>query len=139
MKVVIDTNILISAVLRDRDPEAVILFIVQQPDIEWLVTAAILQEYQEVLARPRFGISAADYLEWADLLKTSTVLVDISDTISFPRDPKDAPFLACALFGQADYLITGDADIFSIQDSLPARVVTVQEFKAQVMSRPDTL
>jgi len=38
MKVVIDTNVLVSAILKDKDPEAVILFIAGSPDIEWLVS-----------------------------------------------------------------------------------------------------
>ena len=40
MKVLIDTNVLVSAALRDKDPEAVILFIAAQPDWELIVDAA---------------------------------------------------------------------------------------------------
>ncbi len=44
MRVVIDTNVLVSAVLKDRDPEEVILYVASQPDIEWLVSPEILKE-----------------------------------------------------------------------------------------------
>ena len=37
MKVLIDTNVLVSAALRDKDPEAVILFIAARPDWQWIV------------------------------------------------------------------------------------------------------
>ena len=47
MKVVIDTNVLVSAALRDRDPEAVILFIVARADFEWIVSPEILVEYKD--------------------------------------------------------------------------------------------
>ena len=46
MRVVVDTNVLVSAALKDRDPEAVILIIVEQPDFEWVVSSEILDEYK---------------------------------------------------------------------------------------------
>ncbi|NET61031.1 MAG: PIN domain-containing protein [Symploca sp. SIO2E6] len=52
MKVIIDTNILISAVLRDRDPELVIQFIVEHPEFEWVLSQDILNEYKAVLSNP---------------------------------------------------------------------------------------
>jgi putative PIN family toxin of toxin-antitoxin system len=54
MKVVIDTNVLISAVLRDRDPEIVIQFIVDHIEFDWIVSQEILLEYKEVLSRRKF-------------------------------------------------------------------------------------
>jgi predicted nucleic acid-binding protein len=52
MKVVIDTNVLVSAIIKDKTPEKVILFIVEHPDIEWVVTRKKIKEYKNVLARP---------------------------------------------------------------------------------------
>lgn len=51
MKIPVDTNVLISAVLRDRNPETVILYIIEQPRLEWVVSPEIMSEYKEVLAR----------------------------------------------------------------------------------------
>jgi hypothetical protein len=48
MRIVIDTNVLVSAAVTGRNPEAVILFIVESPDCEWVVSAEILREYKEV-------------------------------------------------------------------------------------------
>ncbi len=45
MKIIVDTNVLISAILRDRDPELVIQFIVEHPDFEWVASPEILAEY----------------------------------------------------------------------------------------------
>ena len=39
MKVIIDTNILVSAALSGRNPEFVVLFVVSNPEIEWVVSA----------------------------------------------------------------------------------------------------
>ena len=46
MRIVIDTNILVSAILKDRDPEAVILFVAECDDMEWIVSSEILTEYR---------------------------------------------------------------------------------------------
>lgn len=51
MKVVIDTNILVSAAIRDGIPETVIQFIVDHPEFEWIVSQEIMTEYTEVLQR----------------------------------------------------------------------------------------
>ena len=53
MKVVIDTNVVVSAALRDRDPEAVILRVAGRPGWKWIVSPDILAEYREVLQRDK--------------------------------------------------------------------------------------
>ena len=57
MKVIIDTNVVVSAVLRDRDPETVILFLAEQSDFQWIVSQPILAEYKNVLGREKFGVA----------------------------------------------------------------------------------
>ena len=49
MRVVNDTNVVVSAALKNRTPEEVILFIAGQEDFEWIVLPAIVEEYNEVL------------------------------------------------------------------------------------------
>ena len=43
MKIIVDTNVLVSAIIRDNIPEQVIMWIVSQPVIEWVATAEIVQ------------------------------------------------------------------------------------------------
>ncbi len=56
MNVVIDTNIVVSAVLKDRDPEAIIRFVIDHPQYEWIASRDILAEYADVLRRPKFRL-----------------------------------------------------------------------------------
>ena len=49
MKILIDTNVLVSAALKDKDPETVVLFVTAQADFEWIVSPEILAEYKDVL------------------------------------------------------------------------------------------
>src|SRR5437588_12425303 len=102
MKVIIDTNVLVSAALKNKDPEAVILFVASQPDIEWIISPAIMAEYKEVLARKKFGLSQPILLKWVQLLDDLTVSVDVDIELEVARDRKDAKFLACALVSDAE-------------------------------------
>lgn len=129
MKVVIDTNIFVSAVLRDRNPEAVILWVIGQPDWEWLVSAEIIQEYKEVLHRPKFSFPPETLKKWETLLDRDTQLMDVNEQVNFPRDQKDAKFLACALANDADYLITGDADFSEAHKIANVTILSVSQFK----------
>ena len=92
MRVVIDTNVLVSAALKDRDPEAVITWVVAHPDWLWLVTPEILAEYKEVLSRPKFGLPKELLDRWLALLAAATTPVVVDLPIEYPRDQKDAFF-----------------------------------------------
>jgi putative PIN family toxin of toxin-antitoxin system len=96
---------------------------------KWIVTPETLAEYVEVLQRPKFHLSSETLDHWADLVAMRTVNIGSPPaTAAFSRDPKDAPFLAAALAGGADYLITGDRDLLSAKGVVPARIVTAAEF-----------
>jgi len=78
MKVVIDTNILVSAAIRDGIPEIVIQFIVDHPEFEWIASQEIMTEYTEVLQRRKLKLSAEVQQEWIDLLQTVTRLIEVN-------------------------------------------------------------
>lgn len=133
MRVVIDTNILVSAVLRDRLPERVLRWCLANDSVSWLVSPAILAEYLEVIQRPRFGLTLEVIDWWANLLIIDTVMTRELPPPDFLRDPKDAPFLACAGGCGADYLITGDGDFTEARKLIPGvQIVTLREFALAV-------
>lgn len=110
MKVLIDTNILISALLKDGLPESVILWVLNNAEWEWIASPAIMGEYKDVLQRKKFQFSAEFVNQWLDLLNDSVTLHVPTMTVDFPRDRKDAKFLECAHCSKADLFITGDRD-----------------------------
>jgi len=128
VRVVIDTGVLVSAAIRDRLPERVILWCVAQPDLEWLVSPEILDEYIDVINRPKFKLSSAVIARWLDLLRRRTRIILPTVEIPFPRDRKDARFLICAEFGRADALITGDGDFSDARPLIRAPIMNVREF-----------
>ena len=129
MKVVLDTNILVSAVLRDRLPERVVRAILGNDQWEWLVTRDLLAEYERVIGRPELGIPLDAQEEWAQLVHEKAVQVDAPlPSIEFTRDRKDIHVLQAVVAGHADYLLTGDKDFSEAQKLVSCRIMTVAEF-----------
>jgi len=128
MKILVDTNVLISAIWRDRNPEKVIMWIISQPDWEWIVSAEIMEEYQDVLHRKKFSFPPETLRKWEAILARDTHLKSVSADIDFPRDPKDAMFLDCAVSNNADYLITGDGDFTEAHKVVNTTILSVSMF-----------
>jgi putative PIN family toxin of toxin-antitoxin system len=128
MNVLIDTNVVISAMIRDRLPQRIIDEIVSHDDWFWVVTRDIETEYREVLARPKFQIPVSVQESFGKFLEAVTIRVQPTTPPSFKRDPKDERFLAAALASDADYLITGDKDLLDEQPLTATRIVTPAEF-----------
>lgn len=133
MKVVIDTNVVVSAALKDRMPEEVILFVVGQEEFEWIVSSAIVEEYNEVLGREKFGLPPEVLQKWRETFDQLTTMLDVEIEVDFPRDRKDAKFLECALAADADLLITGDKDFTDAQKIERTVILSVSQFKKLVM------
>ena len=134
MRVVIDTNILVSAAIAGRKPASVITWVINQPDYEWVVSEEILAEYQEVLSRRKLKLTDVQKERWLDLIQCSTKLIDVSIEIDFPRDQKDAKFIACALSANADFLITGDRDFTEVQSLEKTLIISVSMFAELIMN-----
>ncbi|MGB5636087.1 MAG: putative toxin-antitoxin system toxin component, PIN family [Waterburya sp.] len=129
MKVIVDTNVLVSAVLKGRTPKEVIQFIIDTPDCDWLVSKEILEEYKQVLSRPKFKLTPEIINQWWFVLDTVTRVVEVTNVVDFPRDRKDAKFLACALATDADFLLTGDRDFEEAKNLGKTRIISVSLFK----------
>lgn len=127
MRVVINTSVLVSAAIRDRLPERVLMWCITHPELEWLVTEEILDEYVEVMKRPKFGLGSATVIWWVELIVSRTRVVASRVDIPFPRDRKDAKFLACAASGDADVLLTGDGDFGEARTLISMPILSARE------------
>ncbi len=128
IRVVVDTNILVSAVLKGRVAESVILLLVSNPDFEWVVSEEILMEYRSVLMRKKFKLSIEMQQRWFKIIEAFTTVINVDVAVDFPRDPKDAKFLECAIASSAYYLITGDRDFEVFAELQGTMVVTASRF-----------
>ncbi|MFY7884326.1 MAG: putative toxin-antitoxin system toxin component, PIN family [Dolichospermum sp.] len=128
MKIIIDTNIVVSAIIADRNPERLIILVASKSDYQWIVSSEILTEYKDVLNRKKLKVTDQKKQRWLRMFTLFTTSVDVNLTIDFPRDRKDAKFLACAISSGADYLITGDKDFEDVPDLGVTKIVTVSQF-----------
>jgi putative PIN family toxin of toxin-antitoxin system len=103
-----------------------------------MVSTEILREYKEVLSRPKFKLTQSIIEEWWFVLETVTRLVEVNNVVDFPRDRKDAKFLACALATDADFLLTGDRDFTEAKIIVgKTRIISVSLFKRLLIDRED--
>ena len=115
MRAVVDTNILIRALLKPQETVAPILGRLRAGDYLLLYSTETLEEIADVLSRPRFrnkyGIRDRDIEALLALLILRGEKVVPSQRITACRDPKDDKFLEVAVAGQAEVLVTGDRDL----------------------------
>jgi uncharacterized protein len=111
MRVVVDTNVFVSAALKDKSFPALALHVVAQRGT-LLKSAATERQLFEVLARPQLAalIDQAS-IDHISKLMAAAELVTITERIFACRDATDDKFLELAVNGRADVIVSGDADL----------------------------
>ncbi len=111
MRVVIDTNVFVSAALKDKSLPALAVHLALQHG-RLLRSAATERQLFDVLARPYFRplIGPATH-DWLRGLLATAELVTPTERIAACRDPTDDKFLELAIHGHADVILSGDADL----------------------------
>ena len=114
--VVLDTNVLVSAMLKPGGAEAFITKLALAGSIQVFVTASILDEYDEVLGRSKFKhIEVAVIEKLLAQIRSSSILVNPTKTLAVSPDESDNRFLECAEAANADYLVTGNKRHFPLR------------------------
>jgi uncharacterized protein len=127
LRLVIDTNVLISAALKpDGLQRTTFLLAITKPG-RLYVSTPILEEYAEVLARPELSIRRGLRLQLLQLIKNHGHLVAPSRQIEVTSDPDDNIFVECADAARADFLITGNRKHFPTFWK-NTKIVTPREF-----------
>ncbi len=112
MRIVLDTNVLVSAFLSPEGAPAQVLTFLLAGELTLLFDGRVLAEYAEVLARPRFDLDRADVAEVLRQLEADGERIAASPSAAQLPDPDDLPFFEVALSGGADALVTGNARHF---------------------------
>jgi putative PIN family toxin of toxin-antitoxin system len=114
-RVVIDTNVLVSALLFGGTPGKLIP-LWKNGIIEPVASKAIFAEYLRVLAYPRFDLSEQeiDYLLSAEILPWVDIVEVPPGEPVVPDDPADDKFVWCALAAGADAIISGDEHLLEL-------------------------
>jgi len=118
MRAVLDTNVLISATLIRGGNEDRILRAWQRGAFELVLSRATLAElgralFYEKLRRKRW-VSEEEARLLLELLAAECILVPGKVAVKASRDPQDDMFLAAAVEGEAEYVVSGDKDLLSV-------------------------
>jgi len=122
MRVVIDTNVLISAVLKPAGNEARVIAFCQLGAYQLFLSKELQEEYLEVSQRKKFAKHADTMASMLKAVVASAHQVIVTDKPCLCRDPDDDLVLACALSADADYLITGNRADFPTEMTRPTIV-----------------
>ena len=129
MKIVLDTNVVVSGLLQAQGKPAQVLSFVLSGAVQICHDKRILAEYAEVLARPRFKLDPKRVYDVLNKIETDGLSVDASgeSNLDLP-DPDDEPFLEVALAASADFLVTGNLADFPPDKRQGCPVISPAEF-----------
>jgi putative PIN family toxin of toxin-antitoxin system len=127
VRIVLDTNVLVSGLLSPFGPPGEIVRMVSSGALTSCTDARILSEYGEVLRRPKFGFAAADLAILLEALRAQSYSVSSVPLPQVLPDPGDEPFLEVALAGGASCLVTGNRVHFPTERCLGMPVLSPAE------------
>jgi len=132
-RVVLDTNVLISAIISCKGSPAKILGLWRKGAFELVFSEETLQEFIDVMSRPKLlritGINEDELNTLVSYLRYSSIVVDSSEDIAIAiEDPDDAKFISCAVRAGAKYIVSGDHHLLDIEKCEGTAIVTPAEF-----------
>jgi putative PIN family toxin of toxin-antitoxin system len=127
LKVVFDTNILVSAlVFPGGRGEAALLRIVKEQD-QLIISKPILNELLGELGR-KFARDAEELAHAAVFISELSILVRPRKKLHVVEDDPDNRILECAIAGRADVIVTGDKALLKLRKHLDVRILGLQEY-----------
>jgi putative PIN family toxin of toxin-antitoxin system len=129
IKVVIDTNVIISALLFGGKPgELIPLW--EDGKINPLVSREIIDEYIRVLTYPKFELTKKEiqFLLYHQLLPYFEVIKTYPGPVIIPNDPTDDKFIRCALAGNINVIVSGDIHLLSLIKYQDSRILSPSDF-----------
>jgi len=112
LRLVLDTNVLVSAALKPEGLQRTTLLLATTRPARFYVSVPILEEYAQVLSRPELAIRRGLRIQLLQLIKNRSHLIVPSRRLDVTSDPDDNIFLECADAARADYLVTGNQKHF---------------------------
>ncbi|MSQ15633.1 MAG: putative toxin-antitoxin system toxin component, PIN family [Dehalococcoidia bacterium] len=133
MKLVLDTNIIVSASLSPAGLRSHVIDAWHNQQFELVVSDPILAEYQQALnyrdVASRHHLNPGQVAEIIANLKQFAIVVQPTETLHIiSDDPDDDKFLECALAGGADYIVSADAHLLALEEHRGIQILSAGEF-----------
>lgn len=130
LRVVVDANIWISALLNSRKALAVVSLL-EHDQFELICADTLIDELVVVLNRPKFStkIKSGRRETLLELVREKARFVELPAVIDeICRDPKDDAYIICAVVAQAEYLVSGDKDLLVLKEHEGVKIVSLPTF-----------
>lgn len=129
MRIIIDTNVLVSGLLfPNSDTAKAVREIIDNHDV--LTSVDTLNELKEVLQKPKLHKYATPekltkfFISYEQITIQTEIIIAVEEC----RDPKDNKFLEVAINGDADTIVTGDKDLLVLNPFINTKIITPAEF-----------
>lgn len=136
MRAVIDTSVLVSALIRPQGTTGSVLKALRDGLFTILYSSESILEVVEVLGRDKFRqkyhIEPDDISALVNLIRLRGEAVYVNLKVAECRDPKDDKFLEATLAGNADCLVSGDQDLLSMNPFRDIPILSPAEFFAKI-------
>ena len=127
-KIVLDTNLYISALGWGGNPKAIIDKVIKG-EFELILSGKQLEEITKVLDYPKFGFDSEQKQKFLQLLYEIVTIVEIKETlIGVSDDPDDNIILEPANEMKIDNIVTGDDDLLRIKEFKGAKIINASDF-----------
>ena len=127
MRIVIDTNVIASAIFFGGRPYQLLHYIMEDC-VEVVASEEIVDEYEEIILRLQQKYPAiTTKIPLHDMLPKLEI-IRVSSDIHVSRDPDDDKFISCAVDGKCLYIVSGDNDLLSIGEYDGIEILTVADF-----------
>lgn len=132
-KVVIDTNIFVSSLIKKDSIPARLIQLWRENTFLIIISVQMLEEIKRVLHYPhiknKYKLTDEEInLAIATIEKDAIVLVDVLELDVIKEDPDDNKVLACALEVRADYIISGDKHLLTLEQYENIPIIRVKEY-----------
>lgn len=135
MKIILDTNVLISGIFFSGPP-AEILKAWQNGDIQLILSSEIADEYIRVAKILAVGFTGIDINPILTLIITHSEIIQASPlSHQVCEDPDDDKFLACAIGSNSKIIISGDKHLLKLSGYRGIHILTPRSFVAQYLKK----
>ena len=127
MRIVIDTNVVASAVFFGGRPAELLRMVIRHEHLA-VATDEIVDEYQATISY-LLGKYDGKKMQLSIVpIFSAMEIIQATSKVEICRDPDDNKFISCAIDGHCYYVVSGDKDLLSLEQFGNIKIVTVAEF-----------
>ena len=126
VRAVIGTNVLVSALIHDGKPRELVLELFDRHTV--ILSRQMLAELADVAGRDKFPVTSVQVERFlSSLVRIAKVVPDNALFKEVAKDPDDDVVLNTAYAGKADYIVTGDKHLLTLNNFKKTKIVTVNQ------------